>query len=848
MKRVIRTLLAGFICLALGGCTEDVPEVECSWLLPEVSTDRVPSRSGFNLRFQVRGSFTAEELPAVRFFSDVEVDNPNYPDGMLLESGIAIDASNGCANGCAAGGRLETPITPGVHQLTAMALTPRGNTACEATITVTANSPPVVTGVTLVPANPTTSDDVEFIAEVTDADGDSYQVANSWTGTDGSNPLLGLFLTSLHTEADQVWQLSVSADDGIDRGDSLVTGFTVNNTPPTAPTVAISPQPGRVNSALVCAVTDLDDLDPDSGQDLTTSWSWLRDGIDSGISSSQVEAAATGAGEVWLCSAVINDGSDDSEPGMATTTILGDLSATSPTALSSLPLIAGTLPEQFIGDVGQVGSPGDINGDGLADLVLTANSALCETVFPFACNGQAHAYLFAGDAAVTPSNVGDHSTDFQPPTGVQILAPARIGDLNGDGIDDLVMPYRSARWTQSSGTSGVYLVFGTADGFAAVVDLEADGIKIAATSESAGTLLGQTPCPVGDLDSDGFDDLAITAPGHNDSRGSLFVIYGHPGAWVSGFSPGSLHPGFQLRGGPENLLAGELGNGLGQACAGPIDLNADGRDDLVVSALRGGVSGNGWVLVFFGDGQRWNIEITSSMADIIISGEAIDSPEPTFLTTNFGQALAALGDHDGDGVDDLAISGLGPLHYRERDSNDGDDDDSASGDDDDSASGDDDDSASASYVEEDAGSVWIASGGAAGMVGSVSASDLAYSIAGEGNIGFCGHPAGVDLNGDGLGDLACGDSRADDAADFEVAATPSVRVFTGSLGSIEATRSYSSADLIFTAAADDHRIGASVTCLEDYDGDYFDELLIGSPGIDAPLSASGGVYLVDLNP
>jgi hypothetical protein len=828
MSPVIRTLIASFVCLFASGCIEPIPAVDCVWVLPDAATERVPSRSGFNLRIQVVGTFTAEELPAVHFVSDAEANNPNYPDGILLESGIAVDEVNGCTSGCLAGGRLETAISPGVHNITARALTPRGTAACEATLTVSANSPPNVVLVTLDPTNPSTVDDVEFSAEITDAEGDAFQVSNSWTGPpdepgddddsagddDGPKLLVGAFLTSLHTAAGQVWQLSVSADDGIDRGDAFLLDFSIENTPPDAPTVAISPVPGHTNTALVCTVTDLDDLDPDPGQELTTTWSWTRDDSDAGVSADRVAASETSSGETWACSAVVSDGSDSSEPGTATTTILPELNHTSPAAITSYPLIAGTLPQQYVGDAGQVGSPGDIDGDGLADIVLTVNSGLCETVFPFACNGQAHAYLFPGASGAPATTLDGHTTDFQPLAGYRIGAPAGIGDLNGDGLDDLAMAYRSAAWSPSAGTSGLYLVFGDAAGFPALVDLEASAVKITATAESLGTLLADSPCPVGDLDGDGFDDLAISAPGHRESRGSLFVIYGHPGTWISGLSPGTLQPGFQVTGGPENLPVGEVGNGLGQACAGVIDLDADGRHDLVVSAPRGGVIGAGWVLVFHGQEDRWSGEVTSSMADIIISGDAIVSPVPSSQTTNFGYALAALGDYDGDGVHDLAIAGAGPLN----------------------ADG------------HDAGSVWIASGGAADLVGSVPAGDLAYTIEGEGNVGFCGHPTGLDINGDGLGDLACGDTRADEAIDFALPGTPSVRIFTGSLGTIDPDRSYSSAELILTSGSSDHRIGTSLARVDDRDGDLYDELLIGSPGVDAPLSDSGGVFLVDLNP
>jgi hypothetical protein len=839
MKRWIHTFTVAMICLMGTACTEDIPEVECGWVLPEPSTQRVPSRSGFNLRMQVIGSFTAEQIPAVRFYSDVEAAGTTYPEGILLESGIAIDEATGCVNGCQAGARLETAITPGEHQLTARALTPRGNTACEATISVTANSPPVVNSVTLSPLAPTTGDDVDFVAEVSDENGDTFQISNSWSSEAKEDPLLGAFLTSLHTSAGEVWQLSVSADDGTDRGDELVTEFTIANTVPQAPIVSIEPNPGRINSNLACTHSDLSDLDPDD-QTLATVWSWQKDGVDAGIAESTVAATETAAGDVWTCNVVVSDGADSSVPGEASTTILAQLAYDSNTSASSLPLIAGAESGQSLGEGGQSGSSGDINGDGFTDFVLTANTGLCQTVFPFECNGQAHAYLFLGADGASPPSLSEHSTDFQPSPGFRVQAPAAVGDLNGDGIDDLALPYRSATWNQASGTSGIYLVFGSTEGFGAVVNLEADAVKITATAESSGTLLGQTPCPVGDLDGDGFDDLAVSAPGHDGSRGTLFVIYGHPGAWLSGLSPGSLQPGFQIRGGPQNLAAGEFGDGLGQACAGPIDLNADGRADLVVSAPRGGAQSNGWVLAFFGDGNRWSDEVTSAMADIIISGEAIESSEETYLTTNFGRGLAALGDHDGDGIDDLAIAGQGPVRFEEI---------AAVGDDDDSA-GDDDDSAStpAQIVELEAGTIWIASGGDAALTGNISSSALPYRIEGDGNIGFCGLPYAADVDGDGLGDLVCSDTRGDEIVGLSPPGTPGVRVFAGTTAVISANRSYAHADLVFLAAGNENRFGASVARIKDFDGDLYEELLIGSPGLDSPLANAGGVYFVDLNP
>ena len=46
------------------------------------------------------------------------------------------------------------------------------------------------------------------------------------------------------------------------------------------------------------------------------------------------------------------------------------------------------------------------------------------------------------------------------------------------------------------------------------------------------------------------------------------------------------------------------------------------------------------------------------------------------------------------------------------------------------------------------------------LVGSVPAGDLAYAIEGDGNVGFCGHPIGLDINGDGQQEIVLAHARA----------------------------------------------------------------------------------------
>jgi hypothetical protein len=90
------------------------------------------------------------------------------------------------------------------------------------------------------------------------------------------------------------------------------------------------------------------------------------------------------------------------------------------------------------------------------------------------------------------------------------------GDFNGDGVDDLIV----------SSTSGdAFLVLGTAAGFAATLDLATLSDEFRFTG-AAGQVAG-----AGDLNDDGYDDLILGSPHADphgrDDAGSNFVLYGH---------------------------------------------------------------------------------------------------------------------------------------------------------------------------------------------------------------------------------------------------------------------------------------------------------------------------------
>jgi hypothetical protein len=187
-----------------------------------------------------------------------------------------------------------------------------------------------------------------------------------------------------------------------------------------------------------------------------------------------------------------------------------------------------------------VSSAGDVNGDGLADLIVGAQSA-----DPNGKNS-GKSYVVFGKANATTVNLSDIAAgnggfviNGEGQSSISGGSVSSAGDVNGDGLDDLIVGTNpitamgvlaAINSSQPVPTLKSYVVFGKTDGTAVELSDVAAGVGGFALEKDY--LSSHSVSGAGDVNGDGFDDVIVgtpfTYPNGNikDNAGVSYVVYG----------------------------------------------------------------------------------------------------------------------------------------------------------------------------------------------------------------------------------------------------------------------------------------------------------------------------------
>ena len=278
--------------------------------------------------------------------------------------------------------------------------------------------------------------------------------------------------------------------------------------------------------------------------------------------------------------------------------------------------VEGNQASAFFGH--SVGTAGDVNGDGYADVIVGAYTSDKTE------RDEGQAYVYYGSASGSPA-VATWTAETNQAHSHSGFSVASAGDVNGDGYSDVIV---GAPWYDNGQID---------EGRAFVYHGSATGLRLAASwtaeCDQDSALFGYSVASAGDVNGDGYSDVIVGAYQYDDGEideGRAYVYLGS----ATGLSP---TPAWTAE---SDQADARFGYSVGAAG----DVNGDGYSDVIIGAHRydNGQTDEGRAFVYngspsgLGANPAWTAEGNQGSA-------------------NFGSSVASAGDVNGDGYSDVIV-------------------------------------------------------------------------------------------------------------------------------------------------------------------------------------------------
>ena len=258
----------------------------------------------------------------------------------------------------------------------------------------------------------------------------------------------------------------------------------------------------------------------------------------------------------------------------------------------------------------------DLDNDGVQDLLVGAHGDSSSSYLGGAV------YLYLGPmSAPNTSSGGEAALTWTGDTEDAVGDSLASGDLNGDGIEDLVVG--ASKDTSQNGS--VFVLYGppTQGSLKLVADLQLNG----SGSEEAGAEL-----LIADWNGDGNPELAVGAPAYSLNTGRVYILDS-----LSAGAIGSVASATLTGAGTES----SAGTAMSTGC----DVNGDGSPDLVLGSRS--LTKAGRATLILGDSWSGALDV-----EVISSTQVRDSSD----ARDVGQAVLCMPDSNGDGFGELVVA------------------------------------------------------------------------------------------------------------------------------------------------------------------------------------------------